>query len=227
METHKDSLWEILGPGNKPHLVFARCGGTCGGKIKEVNKYQIKSGRTICCGCATRNHNAVKHGGQKTPEYAIWAAMKARCKNANNPRHIHYGERGITVCARWNSADGFVAFLEDMERRPDPELSLHRVDNDKGYWCGKPECPECGPIGREKNCAWATEEEQMAERQNSVKIFYNGDTKTRKAWCKILKLNPNTIKYRMEQGLTFEEAIAKPKSKFMVSRKTGELKKPN
>ena len=71
------------------------------------------------------------HGGAHTPEYLIWRNIRDRCLNPNTKLFAFYGARGITVCQRWQ--DSFAAFIEDIGWRPDPSLTVDRIDNDKGY----------------------------------------------------------------------------------------------
>lgn len=47
----------------------------------------------------------------KTPGYYSWLNMRERCQNPKHTRYYNYGERGITVCERW---DNFADFLADM-----------------------------------------------------------------------------------------------------------------
>lgn len=67
-----------------------------------------------------------------------------------------YGGRGIGVCARWRGS--FDAFASDVGFREEDGLSLDRIDNEGGYWCGRGECLECGPLGRRCNVRWARDD---------------------------------------------------------------------
>jgi hypothetical protein len=88
------------------------------------------------------------HGMGTTAEYHIWYGMLDRCRNPNSISWKHYGGRGIAVCDRWLR---FEEFICDMGKRPDPKMSLDRIDGDKGYEPG--------------NCRWAAEIEQQRNRR--------------------------------------------------------------
>jgi hypothetical protein len=75
--------------------------------------------------------------------------MKQRCLNPDNQAYENYGGRGITITKRWMSYENFLA---DMGRKPSPELTLDRKNNDSGY--------------SKRNCRWATRKQQANNRRD-------------------------------------------------------------
>lgn len=86
----------------------------------------------------------IRHGDRYSPEYMSWLHMKQRCTNPKDRAYKNYGGRGIKVCEAWLS--DYRVFLQNMGRKPTPQHSIDRKDNDGDY------TPD--------NCRWATSLEQ-------------------------------------------------------------------
>ncbi len=120
------------------------------GKIHITYGNSLKAGRIKSCGC----HRNKTHGLTKTPEHRIWCGIKDRCNNETNKAYRYYGGRGIFISQEWNNS--FEQFLLDMGKKPSPNHSIERIDNDGNY------CKE--------NCKWATRKEQERNKRSNVFI---------------------------------------------------------
>lgn len=134
--------------------VVALC--DCGNE-RTVHLQNLRSGKSQSCGCLSAIVTSVReadHGDSGSPEYACWAGMIQRCENPNVENWPRYGGRGIMVCERWRIS--YAAFLADMGRKPSPDHSIERIENDGDY--------------EPNNCKWATSEEQrLNQRPRSTK----------------------------------------------------------
>lgn len=122
--------------------------------------------------------------------------MLQRCRNPKNKDYKNYGGRGITVCKRWLQ---YANFLVDMGRRP-PKMTLERRNNNKGY------IPS--------NCYWATREEQTRNRRSTVRLVYQGVTKTLREWAMTLDIDYYTLWIRLKRGWTVDQVLGTPKKLY-------------
>jgi hypothetical protein len=129
--------------------------------------------------------------------YRTWTAMRHRCNTPKNPSFHNYGGRGIRVCAEW--ADSFAAFVRDMGMRP-AGMCLDRIDNDGHYEPG--------------NCRWTTFAVNSRNRRSNRNFTFNGQTKCITDWARELGVSASVISKRLAEGMTFEQAIAKPVRKI-------------
>jgi hypothetical protein len=170
------------------------CTCDCGGNIL-VDSGNLRSGNTKRCKeCTNKAKGASKttHGytrGGAAPVYTVWQSMWSRCTIPSNRSYADYGGRGITVDPAWKS---FEKFLEDMGD-PGEGMQIERKDNDKGY--------------SKENCVWATRKQQGRNKRNNIVLEYRGKTQTMIEWCEELGLKYDTVKRRLYQGWSTEEAL--------------------
>ena len=123
-----------------------KCKCDCG-NYKNVAAKSLRSGATKSCGCLSLERftqRATKHNLRHTRLYNIWTGMKSRCYNPNATKYGLYGARGIKVCDEW--MNDFKAFYDwSMSHGYSDELTIDRIDSDKGYY------PD--------NCQWLTRSE--------------------------------------------------------------------
>lgn len=158
------------------------------GKIKEVATPDLKTGRTMSCGCLKAEGNARTHNLSKTKIYKEYYHIKNRCYNKNSNNYKYYGSRGIRICDEWLS--DFMNFYNwAMANGYNDKLTIDRIDVNGNY--------------EPNNCRWIPQDEQ--KRNTRRNILYKG--KCVAEWLRELKVEKkqerkiyeNIKKYGVEQ----------------------------
>lgn len=134
-------------------------------------------------------HNVI-HGHSYSPEYYSWQMAKDRCHNPKNKYFKGYGQRGIVMAEEWRN--DFPAFLKHIGPRPSSEMSLDRIDNDKGYIPG--------------NVRWADRVTQQANRRISAAYIAKHKAmfdlyvagKTQKQISELYNIQPSSVSYALK-----------------------------
>lgn len=139
-----------LSPSTKGRYYRWVCECKCGDRRSYYGQ-DLTAGKSTQCRPCSR----LKHGGTGSPEFMAWMNAKHRTSAAARGRtRRDWYERGIRMAPEWRAS--FSAFLEHVGKRPSPEHSLDRIDNDGHYEPG--------------NVRWATRSEQMKNRRQRRRL---------------------------------------------------------
>lgn len=173
--------------GHRYAIWYCKC--DCGNYVERTSDV-LKRGKSSC-GCVQEANlkrmslGNVKHGLSKTRIYGIWKNMISRCYREKDIHYKAYGARGITVCDEWkNDSSKFFEWAFANGYRND--LTIERIDNDKGY------CPE--------NCTWIPKEQQSKNKRQNIMITYEGKTMCASDWAKETGISASAIRYRFKRG---------------------------
>ena len=169
------------------HSKMWECKCDCG-NIKIISRSSLVSGDTVSCGCYHKEHAhdyGKKHGLTNTKLYTKWSGIVQRCTNPNAIHYDMYGGRGITICDEWRN-DFYSFYSWSIENGYKDGLTIDRIDNNKGYY------PE--------NCRWTDLETQANNTRRNHYITYNNETKTLTQWARLLNVNVETLRDRVNHG---------------------------
>jgi DNA-binding transcriptional regulator YiaG len=132
----------------------------------------------------------------RSAEYRIWCGMLSRCNKPNNKGYRRYGGRGIKVHATWQGPGGFERFLAHVGRRPSPQHSIDRINNDGNYEPG--------------NVRWATATQQMRNSSINHILEWDGLALPVSAWAERLGMNVEALRCRVFWGWSTERILTTP-----------------
>jgi hypothetical protein len=166
------------------------CRCSCGNMVC-VNGNSLRSGRSTKCVHCVEPYSKTKY--TKDPIKIIFVGMKQRCYYEKHTKYSHYGGRGIKIHQAWlDNPEEFYNWAYDNGYQKG--MSIERVDGDKNY--------------EPANCKFINRDEQQKNKRNTIKITIGGQTKILSEWCKVYKVNRNTIKSRVDRGMSYQEALA-------------------
>lgn len=187
------------------------CRCDCGNETVAIGN-DLRSGAQISCGCArveAASENmraaATKHGLAYSPVYKAWKGLIQRCYNPNNKDYPRYKNRKPCEAIR-NSVVNLIAVIGE---KPSADLTVHRINNDGGYWCGA--CAECVSLDRPMNIKWADDFEQCRHQKTNRLITYNGETHCMSEWAEKVGITSNALALRLNRlGWSIDRALTTP-----------------
>lgn len=184
--------------GKRGNIRQFLCKCDCGNET-IVGMNNLRNGVTRSCGCLRRelNRGFIEDCLDKPLQsrlHNIWLAMRNRCNNKKGKDYRNYTLKGITVCDEWKDFNVF--FNWAINNGYAPNLSLDRIDNDKGY--------------SPQNCRWATQKEQMNNVRYNRILTLNGVSHTLSEWGEITGIDWTTIQSRKRNGWSDKEALTTP-----------------
>lgn len=99
-------------PIRRNNQTLWKCKCECGNE-KYVFSGNLKSGRTVSCGCTTYQNRKRKKYINKKLMHTL-QNMKRRCYDKNDSRYKNYGARGIKICDEWlENSENFYKWSRD------------------------------------------------------------------------------------------------------------------
>lgn len=144
--------------------------------------------KTLSCGCKITTN---KYRGKFNPKLGhAYYNMRKRCNNPKNKSYKHYGGKGIKICSKWDTLEGF---LDDMMPTYKDGLTLDRIDVNGDY------CKE--------NCRWVDRKVQNNNKTTNVYVSYKGENLTIAQLCDKYKLIYETARKLISEGYDIDYVV--------------------
>lgn len=201
LEGQKFNRWTVIkrADKNKWEAYLWECLCDCG-NVELVTGPSLKNGTSKSCGCL-QIESATTHGMKNTQIWNTWHGIRQRCFNPKNKAYKDYGGRGITVCDRWLTFEGFYRDMGPGYEKciaNGEKISLDRYpDNNGNYEPG--------------NCRWATIEQQNRNMRTSSRTINlilhikNRNTFMGYLYNMVINGKSNTKLFEYRFGITLEE----------------------
>ena len=163
-----------VGKTRKHNRKYIKCICDCGNETWLTLTY-INNGHAKSCGCLKGNNWKYKDAKL----YDRWQNMVYRCTKEDHKSYEYYKQRGI--CEEWkNSFDKFAEWSYANGYKE--ELTIDRIDNSKGYF------PD--------NCRWVTWDIQNSNKDNRIRIEYEGELYSLKELSELTGIPYKTLSAR-------------------------------
>lgn len=175
------------------------CQCDCGNNV-SVAARSLRKGETKSCGCARQDYFERRNnrGCKGNDYYRLWNAIRTRCTCETDMHYKDYGARGIKIADEWKTDFwSFYAYISNLDGFGEPNRSIDRIDNNRGYEPG--------------NLRWATATEQARNRRGNKLLTAFGETKTIAEWAEASGMIYQTLWNRIyKKHWEPEKAISTP-----------------
>jgi hypothetical protein len=184
----KLTFLKIAGRASDKHIIW-ECKCDCGNSHKALASSIRRGHTTQCKDCKNKllSEKSKTHGMRYSHEYRVWQAIKSRCLNKNSKDYKKYGAIGISMYLPWvNSFEEFYKYVGKSSK----ELSIDRIDNNKGY--------------EPNNVRWATRSQQQRNKKNSLWLMWGSELMHINDIAKKLGITRGAATMRHKRGKLYE-----------------------
>lgn len=189
-----DKIWKltIVEKQYRWRMVTRKCICECGNATyKRSNVLNRDGENAICPKCTHKKIREDKHICDKR-FYKIYQGLKSRCWKHKNYKNVK---------CKWSTYEEFYndmyeSYVEHVKKYGEKQTTIDRIDNNWDY------CKE--------NCRWATYQEQLDNRKNTVWLEYNWETHTVVQWCKILWVKEDMLRTRISKWIPISYTVEHP-----------------